>query len=204
MYVPSPFEVRERAVVYDLIEAAPFATVVTADAELAVSHLPVSLQRPPAGTTSWGTLRGHVARGNAHWRLFDGAHETLVVFHGPHAYVSPRSYADTAAPPTWNYAVVHAYGRPLRVQDEPRKRAHLDELVSRFETQALELSEEARQRLEQGIVAFELEIERIEAKFKLGQNRTPADRAGTVAALEGGGDLERQLAALTRRLTGLV
>jgi transcriptional regulator len=222
MYIPEAFSVSEREPVLDLIDAYPFATVVTVvagpdpdadvDAQgdrregaepprLLVSHVPVTLCRDASG---WGTLLGHVARGNPHWQHFDGECESLVIFQGPHAYVSPRWYAEPAAPPTWNYAVVHAYGKPRRIEDPARTAALLEELVARFESSPSELalSGDRRRALQKGIVAFELEIERVEPKFKLGQNKTAVDRAGTVAVLEGGGDEERALAFWTRRITG--
>ena len=203
MYVPEPFSVSDRELVLDLIDEHPFATVVTFDAARPlVSHVPITLTRD---ASAWGTLRGHVARANSHWRHFDGEWESLVIFHGPHAYVSPSAYADKAAPPTWNYAVVHAYGRPGRIEDPARAAALLDELVTRFDANpsSLALTAQRRRALQKGIVAFEFEIERVESKFKLGQNKTPADRVGTVAALEDrGSDAEMALAAWTRRITG--
>ncbi len=200
MYVPTPFQAPDREAVLDLIEAAPFATVITPGDELNVSHVPLSLTR---SATGWGTLRGHLARGNPHWRCFEGARESLLIFHGPHAYVSPSWYAEPAAPPTWNYAVAHAYGRPALIEDASRTAALLDELLARYEPEPLALSDPARQALERGIVGFELVIDRVEAKFKLGQNKSPADRAGAIAALDEQGDVERDLAAWTRRLTNL-
>jgi transcriptional regulator len=203
MYVPGPFCVTDREAAFDLIDAHPFATVVTIDGgEPVVSHVPVIHERRVG---SFGVLRGHVARGNPHWRIFEGKRQTLVIFHGPHAYVSPTAYAEPEAPPTWNYAVVHAAGRATRIDDPARTSALLDDLIARFEArpEALALPADRRRGLEQGIVGFELEIERLQAKFKLGQNKTPDDRAGTVAALEArGGDIEGDLAAWTRRITG--
>lgn len=197
MYVPPPFQAPDRESVLDLIEAAPFATLVSFGAEPWVSHLPLALTRRSG---AWGSLAGHVARANPHAERFDGRQQALAVFHGPHAYVSPGWYADPEAPPTWNYAVVHAYGRPRRVDDPARRGGLLDALVARYEEAPLALTGPARRALERAIVAFEFEIERVEAKFKLGQNRSPADRAGTLDALERGGEVERELAAWTRRL----
>ena len=202
MYVPPAFESPDRSATLDLIEASPFATVVTAGTPLQVSHVPVFLERDPDGQ-GWGLLEGHLARRNPHWECFDGERETLFLFHGPHAYVSPHSYARNEAPPTWNYAVVHAYGRPTVRQGAEELASHVDALVERFESRPLTLSEPAREGLLRGIVGFEARVERVEAKFKLGQNRSAADRRGTVDALERGDSVERELAAWTRRLTAL-
>lgn len=198
MYLPAPFQAPDRDIVLDLIETAPFATLVSFGDEPWVSHLPLTLCRERG---AWGTLRGHLAAANPHGRRFDGRREALAVFHGPHAYVSPRWYADPEAPPTWNYAVVHAWGRPVPIEDPARRAALLDELAARHETGPLALAGPARRSLERAILAFELEIERVDAKFKLGQNRSPADRAGMLEALERGGERERELAVWTRRVT---
>lgn len=204
MYVPDVFRVSDREAVFDLIDAHPFATLVSVcEGETSVSHVPITLARADSG---WGTLRGHVARANPHWRRFDGERESLVIFHGPHAYVSPSAYAAGPAVPTWNYAVVHAYGRAVAVGDRRRTAALLDELVSRHEPGGgpLDVPEGFRRSLEKGIVAFELVVERLDAKFKLGQNRSAADRAGTVAMLEQqGGETASLLAAWTRRIAGV-
>jgi len=200
MYVPSAFSVDERDPVLDLIEACPFAVLVSPQpGDLQISHVPLALHRRDAG---WGTLTGHVARPNPHWRCFDGRRECVAIFQGPHAYVSPGWYASAPAVPTWNYVVVHAYGRPAVIEDPERTSAVLDELVARHEPGGgpLDLPESFRRSLEQGITAFEFEIERVEAKFKLGQNRSAADREATARALEQAGATE--LAAWTRRIAG--
>jgi len=215
MYLPAPFRHDDDQAIFDLIESAPFATVVTpparaqalegsAEADMMVSHLPIALRRLGGGRAE---LRGHLARGNGHWRHFDGLRESLLIFHGPHAYVSPSWYDEPAAPPTWNYVVVHVHGRPRCIDSGAETVELLDELVGRYEQKPLALSATARRALERGIVGFELGFElgvdRVEAKFKLGQNKSPGDRGGTVAALESAGDVERELAAWTRRLTEL-
>jgi transcriptional regulator len=201
MYVPPPFRAHDREAILDLVDAYPFATLVTPDpAGVDVSHVPLQLVRADDG---WGRLLGHVARANPHWQRFDGVRESVAIFQGPHAYVSPTWYASPGSPPTWNYAVAHAWGRPVRL-DAERSRGVLDVLVARYESGApLALPDPIRRSLERAIVAFELPIERVEAKFKLGQNKDACDRDGTVAALErDGGALERELAAWTRRITG--
>ncbi len=200
MYLPAPFRVEDRRAIFDLIASAPFAALVTADDPFCVSHLPLGLH---PGDGGWGCLRGHMARANGHWRRFATERPSLAVFSGPHAYVSPRWYENDDAPPTWNYAVVHVWGRPSAVEDPVAASAILDDLVGRHEEGEIPFSEQTRSALERRIVAFEMPIERVEAKFKLGQNREPADRSGVVEHLEQGGDVARELAGWTRRLTGL-
>jgi transcriptional regulator len=145
-------------------------------------------------------LLGHLARGNPHWQALEAARETIAIFEGPHAYVSPRWYENHPAVPTWNYAVVHAHGR-ARLMGEAELHALVHALSTRYEAGA-----EKPWRMEDhpadyvgkmltAIVGFELEVEKLEGKFKLSQNR-PADHAGVVAALESQG--ESEIAALMR------
>ena len=143
-----------------------------------ISHLPLLLHASPSRTAA---LIGHMARANPHWRHFaDGA--TLAMFHGPHAYVSPSWYAEPAKPvPTWNYAVVHVHGRVELVEDRAATLAILHEMVERFEAGRaapwrLQLEGARLDAMVGAIVAFRLEIERVDAKFKLSQNGTKRDR----------------------------
>jgi transcriptional regulator len=186
MYLPPANEVDDVATIVSFVERHSFATLVSgAGSAPDVSHLPLVL-RPRAGGH---TIVGHVARANPHWRRMDGSAEALAMFMGPHAYVSPTWYATSPAVPTWNYAVVHAHGKPRVIDDATFTREVLRELVTRHEPgpsgwTAKVLSPEKEQSLVAAIVAFEMPVDRFEAKFKLGQNRSPADRQGTIAGLE--------------------
>lgn len=189
MYTPPLFREDDLAAAHDLIRAHAFATLVTRQGgALEATHLPVLLD-PSRGPK--GTLAAHVARANPIWRAFDGEQEALLVFTGPHAYVSPRWYADRARNvPTWNYVAVHAAGRPRllapgaptvallrRLVDEneaatPGPRWSIDDAPAGFV-----------ESLSEAIVAFEVEVESLVCKKKLSQNRAPADRAGALAGL---------------------
>ncbi len=107
MYTPRDFAETRLDVIHEAIRSNPFATLVTAGADgLVATHLPVILDDAASPN---GTLRAHVARANRQWHDFDG--EVLVIFSGPHAYISPSWYGDTQpSVPTWNYLAVHAYG----------------------------------------------------------------------------------------------
>lgn len=188
MYLPSSFQVTDAQSVAAFLREHPFATLIssTPDGPFA-SHLPLEFSNEEGERAGKGVLLGHVARANAHWRHFDGSAPSLAIFHGPHAYISPAWYESDSLPPTWNYAVVHAYGHPKVLEDPVRVREVLDVLVERFESERSErwlntLDPEFVDKLQAGIVAFEFPIDEIEAKFKLGQNRSPADQA---ASLEG-------------------
>ncbi len=188
MYIPKPFEVTELATLHDFIEGNGFATIVTSidDAPFA-TRVPLILDRA-AGPH--GTLIGHVARANPHWRSFDGKSQALAMFDGPHAYISPRWYVTSPAVPTWNYATVHAYGLP-RIIDEPRRVEEIvDCLVAIYEAPMptpwsnSAVPHDFKTNLLKAIVGFEMPIDRIEGKFKLGQNRPVEDQLATIIKLE--------------------
>lgn len=203
MYIPDAFRVGDRDIVEQFITSHGFAVVVSQTRDgLFATHVPVLLDRDG----DRDVLLGHVARANPHWRSFDGHGEALVIFQGPHAYVSPSWYGRSPAVPTWNYAVVHAYGRPRVVDDESRVRAILERLVARHEATthpepwtASDLPPEYVDRMTRAIVGFEIQVDRIEAKFKLGQNRSREDIEGVIAGLiDAGSSDSRALAEFTR------
>lgn len=201
MYLPALFKEERPAVLHDLIRKHPFATLVTLGADgLTANHIPLEID-PGAGPH--GTLRGHVARANPVWKTHRSEVEALAIFQGPHGYISPSYYATKAATgkvvPTWNYAVVHAYG-PLRVIEDPAwLRRLVEQLTERHEgerraaTGAVpwKVSDAPESFLEpmlKAIVGLEIPIARIEGKWKMSQNRPPEDRAGVIAGLRESGD----------------
>jgi len=173
---------------HDLIRRESFATLITIDREGApfATHLPVLLE-PTRGRL--GTLLAHVARPNPQWRQF-GPGPALVVFQGPHAYVSPAWYEVHPSVPTWNYVAVHAYGVPVVIEDEARIRALLERLTDTYEAgrpvpwRLDGLADDYLRGMIRGIVAFEIPIDRLEGKAKLSQNRDLADRERVRVALE--------------------
>jgi transcriptional regulator len=202
MYIPKAFEVTDPNTIRAFVEAHSFATLVTSlEAEMFATRLPLILDFDASGK---GTLTGHVARANPHWRSFDGECPALAMFDGPHAYVSPNWYATSPAVPTWNYATVHIYGAPHIIDDAGRVEAIVDRLSTIHEagmptTWHETLPADFKAKLLKGIVGFEMAIDRFEAKFKLGQNRPLEDQIGAVEHLEKSSDCaERELARLTR------
>jgi transcriptional regulator len=186
IYLPRPFVPRETAQVVRLIAEYPFATLITpGERETHLSHLPLQFA---AEGGSQGALLGHMARANPHWRHFgDGA--SIAVFHGPHTYVSPSWYAEPAsAVPTWNYAVAHVHGIVELMDADSEKRRLLDDMVARYESPRprpwrLQLEGAALEAMLGAIVGFRLRIDRIDAKFKLSQNRSEEDRERVIGAL---------------------
>ena len=195
MYIPHWYREERLATLHDLMRRYPFAPLVTevAGAPFA-SHLPFLLD-PERG--KFGTVRSHMARPNAQWGGFTAEQEGLVIFQGPHAYISPSWYASQPSVPTWNYAVVHAYGIP-RCVDECALRRILLETVATFDPpeSSVPIPEEFFAKMARGVVGFEIEITRLEGKFKLSQNRSQEDRQGVIQALEGSSRAGDQEAAL--------
>ena len=187
LYVPSHFAVSDRAAIARLMHDYPFATLVTPCApEPFVTHLPLLLV---PGCEPHGILLGHVARANPHWERA-GDVESIAIFHGPHAYVSPSWYGEPAkAVPTWNFSAIHAHGVLEIVDDPVEARGILDALVQRFEAERenpwqFAMPAPQRDALVRAIVAFRMRIRRITAKFKLSQNRPAEDRVRVATALE--------------------
>lgn len=196
MYLPEHFAESRPDAMHDLIAAFPLATLVTLGADgLAANHIPLLLD-PARGER--GTLIGHVARSNDLWR--DGNHlgESLAVFQRADAYVSPNWYASKQEThevvPTWNYAVVHAYGK-LNVHDDEK---WLRGVVGRL-TRAMESSRPVPWKMADApadyvrgmlasIVGIELPVSRMIGKWKVSQNRSAADRASASAGLRSTGD----------------
>lgn len=187
MYIPEAFRVSDEATIFSFVARYDFGTIVTSSAGngLIATHVPILVKR----VGDRAILQGHVARANGHWRDFDGSTQALAIFQGPHGYVSPTWYTTTPAVPTWNYAVVHVYGRPLATEDRQVTSGILEALVRTYEShrprpyRTEELSASFYEQLLSNIVAFEMPIDRIESKFKLGQNRSKEDREGTLKGL---------------------
>ena len=193
MYIPRHFEVTDTAWCHALMRAQSFATMITADDAGApfATHLPMLVDdtRGPLGT-----LRGHVARANPHWRYLAAGRPTLVIFSGAHAYVSPSWYATHPSVPTWNYVAVHATGTGALVEDPEPVKTLLADLVRTYESSgptawSLEgLPADYLAGMQRGIVAFEIPIERLEGKAKLSQNRDAVDQGRTRDALAASDD----------------
>lgn len=190
MYLPDHFRVEDLPQMHALMRGRPLAALVSSGAGgLYATHLPTVLKDGGA----CGLIECHLARGNPHWReLAEGA-EALMIFQGPEGYITPNWYATKAATgkvvPTWNYAVVHAYGRPEVMQDKEWLRRHVGELTAQQEqTEArpwalADAPDSYIDAMVRGIVGFRFAITRLEGKWKMSQNREPQDRAGVVQGL---------------------
>lgn len=184
MYIPPSFSEIDLTKLFDFIEQYNFGLVVSElDHEPFATHLPLLLDRQ-AGP--FGTLIGHMARANPQWRAADRS--VLVVFSGPHAYVSPSWYEAENVAPTWNYVAVHVYGTLRLVGNGDATLKILRDLVFLHEKTMPEPwgfrdGDEYVGRLAHSIVAFRVEITRIEGKWKLSQNHPRERREKVIDAL---------------------
>jgi transcriptional regulator len=198
MYIPPAFRVADTSKLAAFIQRNSFATLVSHDGTAPfASHLPM-LFYPVAG--SHGTLVSHMARANPQWQHFASGGEVLVIFHGPHSYISPSWYQTELAVPTWNYATVHAYGVPTVISEHERVVSLLRKMVSAYESGFEKpwpgnLPDDYRDKQMRGIVAFEIPVNRIEGKFKLGQNRSAEDTQGVFDALSRADDPDARAVA---------
>ena len=198
MYIPSHFA-GDEATGQEIMKAHSWALLMTSDEQGAPLATHLSLIWRDDGTPH-GSLIGHMARANAHWRLFERPAESLALFWGPHAYVSPTWYAPGPKVPTWNYVTVHAYGRPQVITETPRVLRVLSELAKTYETGAGEWNLGAlppgnAEAQTKGIVAFRMPLSRVETKLKLSQNRDLEDRRRVIARLEASESQDAQTTA---------
>jgi len=204
VYIPEHFRVRDHAAALAFLRANPFAILVSnADDGPFATHLPLVIRESGEQII----LRGHVAKANPHWRYLEQQPQCLVIFHGPHAYISPKNYSSREVVPTWNYGAVHAYGK-ARILTEPDELSGvLRELIPMFDPSYAEqwssLSESYRERMLSHIVGFEIGVTKLEAKFKLSQNRSRDEQENVIASLEATSDTAISGTARLMREQGL-
>lgn len=198
MYVPRHFAAPGDEAVRAVLESTDFAPVLSVrGGRLEASHLPLHY-RPEAGR--YGAFDAHLARANPQWRDFEAGCEALVICRGPHGYVSPAWYAERSVP-TWDYVAVHAWCRPRLVRERGELGRLVGALMRRHERRTgtgaryEDYAPEYLARMLGAIVGVELAIERVEASFKLSQNRSAADRESVCARLRASGDPSRDALA---------
>ncbi len=203
LYIPKAHVVDELKFLHDFMEDFAFVMLVTATPTLRITHIPSILDRTRG---RFGTLRGHISAQNPQKAAFDGTHQAVIVFRGPQGYISPTWYATRASVvPTWNFGVVHASGRPRPITDKVKTYDLLATLIGRNERRVgsteYDFAAQPREyveRMMQGISPFEMEIQALEGKFKLGQERSEGDRNGVLTHLAHGEYKERSLHDLTQ------
>ncbi len=201
MYVPSHFSQDDPALLREVMQRYSFATMIsTVDGAPFASHVPV-LTREIDGMLH---IEGHVARANNHWHALENDPQVLVIFHGPHTYFSPSLYDGKNFVPTWNYVAVHANGRATIDHSDEIKLTMLKALVAAhepdYQSQFDQLDAAYRTGNLNAIVAFDIEVTKLEGKFKLGQHRLAVTRPEAQMLHESGNENQRDIAAWMKRL----
>ncbi len=189
MYIPEHFRNEDRATVLAFMRANPFVILISSiDEGPFATHVPVVIRE----SLDHLIIRGHVAKANPHWRYLQNDPACLTIFHGPHAYISPSNYDTRDVVPTWNYGAVHIYGNAKTYAEPDQLLNMLHDLIPTFdatyEQQWDTLGEAYRQRMLSHIVGFEIAVTKLEAKFKLSQNRTRNEQQHIIDSLSGASD----------------
>jgi len=186
------------------MRANPFAILISStDGGPLATHLPVVIRE----AADHVVIRGHVAKANPHWRYLEQQASCMMIFHGPHAYVSTSNYTARENVPTWNYGAVHVYGAARVFASAEELQGVLHELIGTFEAaygeQWASLSDAYRERMLSHIVGFEIAVSRIEGKLKLSQNRTKEEQQNVIESLSKADDTAISGTARLMREQGL-
>ncbi|MGM0816062.1 MAG: FMN-binding negative transcriptional regulator [Bacillota bacterium] len=191
MHIPSFFQVKDLEEVKAFIQSHSFATVVTTTDEKPIAtHIPVSFHQIEDSYV----ITGHMAIGNPQWKTFEENEKVLVIFQGPHAYIS-SSWYEKEAVPTWNYQAVHVYGK-AELLEKAELIKELTKMLETYESHREQpvlwhtLSNELLEKQMKGIVGFKIIIDEVQAAFKLSQNRHERDYAHIIEQLEAEGEVE--------------
>ncbi len=196
MYIPSHYHTMDQEAAFLFMQRYNFSLLISTSANAPVAtHLPFLVSKNPEGQI---ILHSHMARANSQLTSL-GAATVLVIFSGPHAYISPRHYEKEMNVPTWNYIAVHAYGKVQLISDETETLQVLEKTILCFEQGYLQQWEKQptayKDAMLKGLCAFKINVTEIQAKEKLSQNKTASERANIIRALQSS-DLshEKQLA----------
>jgi transcriptional regulator len=194
MYIPPYYKEEDREKLLAFMQAHSFASLVSShNNNIRATHLPFVIEERGEKTF----LVTHMAKANPQWKEFS-EHELLVIFQGPHAYISPDNYEKKQNVPTWNYIAVHAYGKARLLESDEASRAVLEKMISTYEAKFYEqwkqLDENYVNGMLKAIVSFEIEVTKLEGKFKLSQNKTRNEQQNIIGSLGNSHDsLEQEI-----------
>jgi transcriptional regulator len=188
MFIPNKFKMTELADTHQFIDEFGFGVVISSADGLSGTHLPFVLH---ADEGEKGALYAHCAKANPHWKDLEGQN-VLVIFTGPHGYISPSWYTSKPAVPTWNYTAVHAYG-VASLLDPHQTLEAVEKVVEKYEPQLLVqrdiVTDQIKHKMLAGIVGFKIVLTRLEGQLKLGQNKSKDDQTGVLNALNNSNNL---------------
>jgi len=195
MWIPEDNEMNDRAEILDFMKRFSFATIITSKDNIpTATHLPFLVRIANEKVI----LTSHFAKANEHWKSIEN-NTILVIFNEPHAYISPKLYDKELNVPTWNYLAVHAYGKGIIIPQSDKVMNVLNATVLNYEQDYQEqwqaLPENYKRNLSKGIVAFEIEIFDLQAKKKISQNKTEAEKHRIIDSLSKSEDSNERLIA---------
>ena len=197
MYIPAYYRNNDLSEIKSFIRQNSFATLITIrNKNPEATHIPIELVEQKDGEAF---LQGHISRANQQWKSFSESNQVLAIFQGPHSYVSSSWYNHINVP-TWNYMAVHVYGK-IKIIDGEDLYNSLKDLVDRYEIisekpiRMEELPEDMVNKYMKGIVGFRIQIEKIDGKWKLSQNRDKEDHQNIIKQLEKLGEINANLVA---------
>lgn len=184
MYTPSYYNEKDRSTLIEFMQAHNFATLVSSSNNMPIaSHLPFIVDKADEKII----LTSHIARANPQWKTLLN-NELLIIFQGPHAYISPSNYEKKQNVPTWNYMAVHAYGKAKIIENHYEVVSLMERIIKHFENDFIQqwktLSAEYIDGMLKAIVCFEIEITKLEGQFKLSQNKTKQEQQTIISNLE--------------------
>jgi transcriptional regulator len=184
MYIPKQYIENDDQKLYEFIKANSFGIIVSANKKLRGTHLPFVISKKDNG---W-ILTSHMAKANPQWKEFENSEEVLIIFQGPHAYISPSFYEKKTNVPTWNYVAVHAYGTPKILNSEEESLKVLEAMILQYEEQYYSqwktLPTDYVRNMVKEIVSFEISISTLEGKYKLSQNKTKKEQQNIIESFE--------------------
>lgn len=186
MYIPKHYAENDTEKLVAFMKENSFAVVVNVvNGSPWGTHLPFVVKEEEGRIM----LYTHMSRANDQWKAFDNNSEVLVIFQGPHAYISPSSYEKRQNVPTWNYIAAHAYGKPVIISDHEKVTGLLEDMINNYESayfdQWRSLSPDYVNSMVKGIVAFSIEVTKLEGKYKLSQNKTVNEQQNIIRKLKG-------------------
>ncbi|WP_396278999.1 FMN-binding negative transcriptional regulator [Bacillus paralicheniformis] len=201
MYIPKYFKVENVDEILDFVQKNSFGTIVTTEQGKPIAtHLPLGFNKK--GDDYY--ITGHVSFGNLQWRTFETCQDVLVMFQGPHAYISSSWYGHEEVP-TWNYQAIHIYGQ-ASILERDELIEELTIMMGKYEKHRENpilwdnLSPQLLERQLKAIVGFKIKVEDIQAAYKLSQNRNDTDYMNIIDQLQNEGDPHaEQLAAVMKK-----
>lgn len=198
MYTPSAFSITDPSIIRSFVQQNSFGVLVSNDGrDFHDTHAPLLI------SDDLSLVSGHIARANPQWHSWAEHSSVKIIFHGPHSYISPRFYNSEFNVPTWNYSAVSIDGRIKIIEDRPASIRIIQDLICRYEGPSgwkLNPDDERYLRLFDAIICFSVEVDKIDAKFKLNQNKTDEDKQSVIShLLQSSNPMDRQAAELMKK-----